>query len=938
MIRSGTFNFGAGRPRRVLPQPRRRSVLSNQAPRLVAATLATILATGVLAIVPTSVASAANQTVTNCNDGGAGSLRAAVANANSGDTVTFSVTCPPGSPIALTSGPIDITTSLTIAGPGASQLAVSGNGDSQVFNVASGNTVTISGITVENGHNNTSIDNNFSGGGIENHGTLTLSNATVLNNTVIEVCDSSCNTFGGGIENDSGASLTVDHSLITDNKAEVKCTLICSASGGGIANLSGGSLTVTDSTISGNTANDNFSGLATNNDGSEADGAGIDNAGTATIDASTVADNTVTTSCEESCASNGGGIDNEVDGTLTLHNSTLTDNQVSTGCVTACGEFGGGFYNDGSGATITNTTLSGNTEFRGCNSVCGGGGGGIYNLTEYSIGASIVANSTTADDCDGKFPIDLGYNLDDDGTCGFTAANHDLSDTPAGLDPAGLQDNGGPTQTIELQATSAAVDHVADPNLCPPTDQRGSPRLVPCDIGAYDTDGPVLDGSQIHTVIQVETSPSYANDPVHIDSSQLQAACGGTITFETLQGATARNPKTSTNSITVILDDDGNVSVVVDGSNCAPGSDVVEADLTVAPFLTALTTLQVEPPAVTPEGVSAYPTNEVETGNTPGSGDSNVYTVFYVETSPVYAEQQVEISSPQLESRCVEGWRFEPGVGAPINQASGTTKAVGTLDDDGNAVFVFKGISCATGPSAVIADVLAGSHPTYVTTYTVASPAVTLAGSMQASVEATPVGKAAKKAARQARKALRKQRRQGQGATPGSGTGSAPPTMTVDANPNPLIETGIAQTGGPPVLSITKTDDRGGSSVTNAVGNDSPGDPITYTITVSNTGSSEVDNVKVTDPLSSNPAIDSDSWTATKTGDASGFSFSGNGDINDVVQLPPGSSVTYTVVVEVTCTLFAGQLTLSNTATAASLVTTVTATDSDTAGTNSCDR
>ena len=49
-----------------------------------------------------------------------------------------------------------------------------------------------------------------------------------------------------------------------------------------------------------------------------------------------------------------------------------------------------------------------------------------------------------------------------------------------------------------------------------------------------------------------------------------------------------------------------------------------------------------------------------------------------------------------------------------------------TLDDDGNAVFVFWGASCAATTSAVVADVLAGSHPTYTTTFTVLAPQPTI--------------------------------------------------------------------------------------------------------------------------------------------------------------------------------------------------------------------
>jgi hypothetical protein len=113
---------------------------------------------------------------------------------------------------------------------------------------------------------------------------------------------------------------------------------------------------------------------------------------------------------------------------------------------------------------------------------------------------------------------------------------------------------------------------------------------------------------------------------------------------------------------------------------------------------------------------------EVETGDTGSKFEgSYVYTVFYVETDPVYAEQTVEIDSTQLADRCGGGhsWVFENA------DYTGAT-AYGVLDDDGNATFVFTGASCAAGPSDVIADVLAGSHPTYTTTYTIDPPQPTI--------------------------------------------------------------------------------------------------------------------------------------------------------------------------------------------------------------------
>jgi len=251
--------------------------------------------------------------------------------------------------------------------------------------------------------------------------------------------------------------------------------------------------------------------------------------------------------------------------------------------------------------------------------------------------------------------------------------------------------------------------------------------------------------SEIHAVVEVETSPSFAGDQVNVDSSQLSSSCL-TLTFENIEAPSLSPlvPTVTPNRATLVLDDDGNATAVVDGTDCAPGTSVIEADLMVAPFLTALTTLVALPPTVTPEGITGFPqiagvAQEVETGDTSTSGDSDVLAVFYVETNPVYAEQLVEIGSSQLEGRCIRGWIWEAGnagaVGLPGVMANAPVTGQGVnmnakvstfLDDDGNAVFVFKGVSCAAGTSEVIADVLAGTHQTYVSEFTVDPPAPTI--------------------------------------------------------------------------------------------------------------------------------------------------------------------------------------------------------------------
>jgi len=70
-------------------------------------------------------------TVTNTNDGGPGSLRQALADANDGDTITFAVT----GIIGLASGELVINRNITIGGPGANLLAVSRAANAAPFRI-----------------------------------------------------------------------------------------------------------------------------------------------------------------------------------------------------------------------------------------------------------------------------------------------------------------------------------------------------------------------------------------------------------------------------------------------------------------------------------------------------------------------------------------------------------------------------------------------------------------------------------------------------------------------------------------------------------------------------------------------------------------------------------------------------------------------------------
>ena len=126
-------------------------------------------------------------TVTNNLDSGAGSLRAEIAAAKSNDTIVFAPALA-GKTITLTSGELDITKNLTIQGPGAGKLSISGGDAWRVFEVdGAKTTVTLSGLTITHGRSYSGGGGDFNstaGGGILNYqAKLTVSDCTVSYNS-----------------------------------------------------------------------------------------------------------------------------------------------------------------------------------------------------------------------------------------------------------------------------------------------------------------------------------------------------------------------------------------------------------------------------------------------------------------------------------------------------------------------------------------------------------------------------------------------------------------------------------------------------------------------------------------------------------------------------------------------------------------------------------
>jgi hypothetical protein len=439
------------------------------------------------AIASLQIVRAAPITVTSTADSGAGSLRQALADANDGDTIGFSVT----GTIALSSDQLVVNKSVTISGPGANVLTVqrvagtcSDSGSPctppdtspcgspgtaicnptpnfRIFTINSGKTVTISGLTITNGSaTGNGFPNNVGGGIYNDHSTLTVSNCTVTGN----VADGR----GGGIYNDGGsgsATLTVLSSTLDGNTTN--------GYGGGIYNdglIGSATLTVLNSTLSGNSA---LVGGGIYNDGGE---------GSAT---------------------------------LTINNSTLSGNSASSGV-------GGAIFNlglHGSGAVLN----IGSTILK-----AGGSGGTISN-------SDGTVNSQ-------------GYNLSSDaaggdgttGPGGLLNATGDIRNTDPKLAPLG--DNGGLTFTHAL-CTASGVPDASCTGASPAidqgknfsgstTDQRGTgfARTVDfasipnatggdgTDIGAFEVQAP--------TVCPQQPQGYWKNNPAAWPASALPMTLG----------------------------------------------------------------------------------------------------------------------------------------------------------------------------------------------------------------------------------------------------------------------------------------------------------------------------------------------------------------------------------------------------------------------------
>jgi Right handed beta helix region len=505
------------------------------------------IAAGVwLCVVPE--ARAVVYTVTSTADSGPGSLRNAIATANSGDTIVFSSTLA-GQTIQLTSGELVIAQNLTIDASSLSGgIVIDGGGNYRVLEISAAN-VAINTLTVTNGYvaddsgagvllddNTASLiasncvfcgnsDDGY-GGAIFSFGTLTLDNCTVSGNfatvlgggifgyggvVTLNGCTLSGNSVpdggGGGIESEL-ATLTLNNCTVSSNVASIfgggvdtedegtlaatNCVFLDNSSG------TAGALSVeTPATVS----NCSFSGNISTNGA----GGGIVNYATLALNNCTLSGNSVTNN-----NGTGGGLVNS--GMLTMNNCTLSGNSAPNGSgggmynwdtltATNCTVFGnsasenqlgGGICNNSGILVLDNCTLSDNSATNGS-----GGGLASFDATNVLVNCTVCSNSAI-----------YAGGLFDDGSSTFALTNtivagNTTPDSPdiaasysgvanfVGGNPelAPLGNYGGPTQTMPPEFGSPVINAGTDwvTNVLA-TDQRGYPRLAGAhvDIGAVE--------------------------------------------------------------------------------------------------------------------------------------------------------------------------------------------------------------------------------------------------------------------------------------------------------------------------------------------------------------------------------------------------------------------------------------------------------------------
>jgi uncharacterized repeat protein (TIGR03803 family) len=508
--------------------------------------------------------------VANTADSGTGSLRAAMAQADAdaaqgqSDVITFASSLA-GAKIVLTSRLLELSGlgRITIDGSSLSTpITISGNNATRVFQIDTGVYAEIANVAITAGQ-----IANGNGGGIDNYGTLTVSDCTLSGNSA---------EFGGGIYNDTNGTLTVSSSTLSGNSATIN--------GGGIVN--NGALTVRSGILDGNTANNvggaicnsgtltaSSSSLIGNRVSSNyvAQGGGIWNTGSVSLSGCSVSDNTASSNYNfgNTSASGGGIFNSGTQAHLSLSGCTLSGNLASAFTdqytASAASAYGGAIYSLAPLVLVTDCTLYENSAYSVAfsntlnqNNVATSEGGGIYNAGQQMTvsGCTLSSNWTQANSVYQYYNPFVGspyissnftglsyggaiYNAGTLGTSGLADASYGNNDN-------GVSDNG----SFPTTATGSTVTGIV-PTIDPSTGRIVYKVQVLETLGPGTPEGSVTltygdnSASQLMAGSSTFTSPAIAAVETPINAAYADVFFGvddPSTSADLIPAVTARTP------------------------------------------------------------------------------------------------------------------------------------------------------------------------------------------------------------------------------------------------------------------------------------------------------------------------------------------------------------------------------------------------------------
>ncbi len=865
-----------------------------------------------------------------CADaGGNCSLRAAITEANAlagADIITlpagiYTTTLSGSSENVNASGDFDLTSEITINGAGSGSTIVeaattAGVAVERVFHLRAAFPMTLNDMTIRHGRYATAAGTFGAGVRVDTAAVIATFNRVVIANN-------ESGTSGGGLSISGAVNsiTTLNNCRIENNSAGG--TAAGSSTGAGIQlNVVTATLNITDSTISGNTASNTSTTVA-------AVAGGVSSVGTLNITNSVISNNTVTSSGFNTFS---GGV-HVTGGTTTILGSTISNN-ASTVTAGAGSGFAGGIYNQQATVNVTNSIVSGNSasSFHGgirtlaststvasttitnstiSNNTAVGEGGGVINFAGATFAATTTITGSTISGNGASAPTSLGGGLENfnvsTGPAVINVSNSTISGNTA-ASGAGTYNAGNAAASINLdfatiagntattegggifQAAAGGVTNlrnsiVADnaapigPDLSGAVTSQNYNHIEDVTGGTFTTFGddvtgtdPVLgtlanNGGTTNTHLPAAGSPVMNSIPngtndcgVGVTTSQnglvrpQQSSCEkGSVEVFGVSSYTIGGMVSNLFGTGLVLRNNG-------GDDLAIGSN--------GSFTFATPIASGSPYSVTVFTDPSGPSQTCSVSNGSGTvGTANVTSVAVSCTPDAFAD--LGITKTNGVSSSIPGGSTTYTIVASNAGPSSTTATVtDTFPAALNCTWSCVGAgggSCTASDSGDINDTVnlpSGASTTYTASCAIA-----------ASATGTLVNTATIAAS-------------GGVADPTSSNNSATDTDTLVASAD---------------LAITKTD-----GATSAV----PGDWVTYTITASNAGPSNVDGATVTDTF---PPSETCTWTCVGA-DGGSCTASGSGDISQWVTLPSGGSTTYTAACSISASATGS---LVNTATVA---------------------